>query len=52
MRKPMAKFPDSAHQSRMERGFFANFHEIAPIFSTLGLRQPPAPSFNPPPNYG
>jgi hypothetical protein len=52
MHKLAAKFPDSAHQSRVNRGFFAKFHEIAPIFSTLGLRQPPALSFNPPPHYG
>jgi hypothetical protein len=46
------KFPDSGLPNSPGGRFFVKFLEIAAIFSTLGLRPPPSPPFNPPPNYG
>jgi hypothetical protein len=46
------KFPDSGLPNSPDGRFFVKFLETAAIFSTLGLRPPPAPPFNPPPHYG
>jgi hypothetical protein len=52
LQKSAIKFPDLDRQSREKQRFFAKFLEITTIFSTLGLRPPRPPPFNPPPHYG